>query len=175
MKFENTAVLYDLLTKSGYYFRANKQRYKVNISEHSKTICLGSYQTIQEAKQVIYNYKYTRLINALKNKNDILQDCKILNSTYVVCESGNIYNLHGNEIIGHIDRNGYRNVIINGKTLLVHRIIAQAFIPNPDNLPQINHKDGVKTNNNIINLEWCNRSENILHAYRTGLEKKGFR
>ena len=57
----------------------------------------------------------------------------------------------------------------NRKDFLVHRLVATAFIPNPDNLPEVNHGDGNPQNNYVNNLEWCDRIYNMQHAYRTGL------
>lgn len=54
-------------------------------------------------------------------------------------------------------------------TASVHRLVAEAFIPNPENLPEVNHEDGDKTNNYFLNLSWVSSRENTAHAYRLGL------
>lgn len=73
----------------------------------------------------------------------------------------------------YVDHDGYRiiKLCINGQCLnrKIHRMVAEAFIPNPLNLPQVNHIDGNKQNNAVSNLEWCTRSANIQHAFATGL------
>lgn len=60
------------------------------------------------------------------------------------------------------------------KKMLVHRLVAMAFIPNPDNLPEINHKDGTKDNNVPSNLEWCTTKHNVTHAWKIGLHAKRY-
>lgn len=61
---------------------------------------------------------------------------------------------------------------VTTKYLRVHRLVAFAFLDNPYNYTELNHIDGDKTNNHVDNLEWCTRSENLLHAYRTGLKPR---
>ena len=73
---------------------------------------------------------------------------------------------------------GYKKVELvkdgKRKSLKVHRLVAQAFIPNPQNKPQVNHLDGNKINNNVSNLEWATISENVQHGYDTGLNSNKY-
>ena len=98
-----------------------------------------------------------------------------INPKYEVNENGEVRTI----ATGHIksqktDRYGYKVVCLSEtktqrKYVTVHRLVAQAFIPNPDNLPQVNHKDENKTNNHVSNLEWCDAYYNS--HYGTGRER----
>lgn len=73
--------------------------------------------------------------------------------------------IHNGKFLKATDRgNGYLTVYIEGKNRYLHRIVAQAFIPNPENKPQVNHIDGNTKNNYLENLEWVSCLENIKHA-----------
>lgn len=82
--------------------------------------------------------------------------------------------IHGKLLKPFINRRGYLEVNLykNSKstTKIIHRLVAKAFISNDFNKPQVNHIDGNKLNNKVINLEWMSNSENQLHAYKLGLQ-----
>lgn len=101
--------------------------------------------------------------------------------SYMISDKGEVKSLNFNgtkreQILKPIyNKKGYLCVSLyeNRKirSRLIHRLVAQSFLPNPDNKPQVNHIDGNKENNSVSNLEWCNNSENQLHAYKIGLNK----
>lgn len=94
---------------------------------------------------------------------------------YEITTSGKVISSYkkGIELVPRVNKGGYLYVNLyneNGrKTKKIHRLVAETFIPNPQNLPQVNHKDGNKLNNHIENLEWCNQSYNTQHAVKHSL------
>ena len=104
--------------------------------------------------------------------NNILTD-------YDINEQGQIYSHKTNKFLtGYIDNTGYRTVLLTvegkKKNYLVHRLVAQTFIPNENNLPIVNHKDGNKLNNVVDNLEWVTQSENRIHAIKTEISNLAY-
>jgi len=71
-----------------------------------------------------------------------------------------------------LDGSGYLRTVLYGKTIKVHRIVAEVFIENKENKQTINHINGIKTDNHIQNLEWNTHSENCLHSFKIGLQLK---
>ncbi len=95
---------------------------------------------------------------------------------YIIYENATIYsNKHKKFLKQQLNYKGYPVVKLcnNGiqKEYFVHRLIAQHYIPNPNNKPQVNHIDGIKTNNSILNLEWVTNKENMQHSWINGLSK----
>ena len=104
-------------------------------------------------KQVVYN-------------NDV--------TNYFVNEDGNIKSGYSGKILKPLlKKDGYYEccLYINKKkvSLCIHRLVAQAFLPNPNNYKVVNHINGVKTDNGVKNLEWCSYQQNAIHAWETGL------
>ena len=118
------------------------------------------------------------------------KEIKDFEGLYQIDEYGNVYSMDkrvnvgimyhtsvvkkGKQLKPETCRNGYKRVLLISREnkrchKLVHRLVAEAFIPNDLNLPQVNHIDGDKSNNHYSNLEWCTQQENNVHALKTGL------
>lgn len=106
-----------------------------------------------------------------------LREIPGMDGRYFATEDGRIWSKSKNKFRALVaNRYGYLSVSFRcpktkkTMTKTVHRLVAMAWINNPENLPQINHKDGDKSNNKVSNLEWCSGSENMKHAWNAGLQ-----
>lgn len=103
---------------------------------------------------------------------------------YYVSEAGDVYSLHSGKMKKMklwLDgqKRYYMVSLCNGnkvpKKKLVHRLVAETFIPNPNNLPEVNHIDYNNKNNNVQNLEWCDRGYNMAHCFKKYTQIRNYR
>ena len=93
---------------------------------------------------------------------------------YIITKKGEVINKHNNhKLKPQLNGKGYLRVVIGKKRYFVHRLVAEKYIPNPDNKLQVNHKNGNKLDNCIENLEWVTNQENRNHAIEKGLHLCG--
>lgn len=96
-----------------------------------------------------------------------------IETNYSISDVGEVKNDTTGYILKPAIQQGYAHVTLyinkKGKRVKIHRLVATAFIPNPNNKPYVNHIDGIRSNNNVENLEWVTASENTQHAVDTGL------
>lgn len=93
---------------------------------------------------------------------------------YEITKDGEVINKHsGRHVKPQKNGKGYYRVSIGGRLQFVHRLVATKYVPNPNNLPQVNHKDGNKLNNCADNLEWVTNQQNRDHAVEEKLHTMG--
>lgn len=103
-------------------------------------------------------------------QEEIWKDVVGYEGIYKISDSGNVFSERSKRNLkAQVNRYGYYVIELHSRLWTVHRLVALAFIPNPDKKPMVNHKNGIKTDNRVNNLEWVTPKENANHAKEKGL------
>jgi hypothetical protein len=144
---------------------------KNNVHHHVMIEEAATYivETLHEGFELIH-----LLLNDSILEAESWLDMKGYEESYVISSYGRIRNKKtGKFLMPQLSNHGHLKMTIpGGKRKFVHRLVAQTFLNNPNNLPEVNHKNGIKTDNKLSNLEWITRRGNQEHAWRTGLNSK---
>lgn len=117
---------------------------------------------------------------------EALQDCNEewrpvvgYETQYLVSNTGRVYSVRSQRELRAYTHHGYRRVCLRkhgeGRQMLVHRLVAEAYLPQSEGRPFVNHKSGIKDNNHLSNLEYVSHAENVRHAVETGIHNYGSR
>lgn len=157
-----------------YYANRGYIKREINMKVVYETTYRPPYKRFKTREEVINEIVQRKLESLYKfcyENNLNIEDSKSYDAI-LVFPSGDLVSIPRCRLLKQSKcPSGYYWVKTSGKHAeQSHRVIAKCFIPNPNDYPVINHIDGNKTNNNISNLEWCTRSQNVLHSFRNGLE-----
>ena len=182
------------IRKYGYYIapsleNAIKNMAQTLTSDSAELACLAERTPMlslqMEAMMIKILADYTKNPNKLASviedlPGEIWKWIKNYEGVYQVSTISRVRNFHrGNVTLmtPHPTEDGHMHIGLykDGKTITysIHRLVAEAFIPNPDNLPEVDHRDGNPANNHVTNLRWCTRKQNAEYAVETGAYKFG--
>lgn len=151
------------------YRQVSNGRFRAEIYDEGRVKNLGTYLTEEEAAHAFKLANEERLRRNMARYGYFLEDGVTYECNYTVFADGTIFGPSGTKIKYMTTTRGYLTCTLNGHDARVHRVIAECFIPNPYNKPQVNHINGDKSDNRACNLEWCTASENTRHAHANGL------
>ncbi len=144
-----------------------------SINEASNTLKIGKTaisNVLNKTRFTTFNFHFRYVEPKKVTTSDELDGFeKVKNhDKYIIHKDGRIYSIKSNMFMKEND-GIYKSITLDQVKYSIHRLVALQFLPNPDNKPSVNHKDGNKLNNHVDNLEWATLSENSRHAFDTGL------